>query len=395
MATSSRTGGQNGSATAAPKTVEEVRATVEGVRARLRGAGSADAIPNIASLAAELTSAGAELHAVLRAGAAEPGELADSIELAHAVAALETDIEARKLADRLMLLGRIRDSMASLSERHTPEELIEAVPGELCWCCGFTRAMVSRVRGSMWVPQVYDDIPGGDPEKEVFQGWVEGTEIPLDHTLIETELVRRRMPALVTNTLENPRTFKEIIVRGRTVAYVVAPIIPAGRAIGFLHADRLGQDHDVTEEDRDAIWTYAEQFGYVFHRAVLAERLGEQRRQLHDAFEEAERRFDELRDSEIELRGGRAAPPPVEQAALFLRPESRLEGLLTRREREVLELITSGATNLRIAEQLVLAEGTVKSHVKHILRKLRAGNRAEAVARYLQLVRRDQEEAER
>jgi LuxR family transcriptional regulator, regulator of acetate metabolism len=85
----------------------------------------------------------------------------------------------------------------------------------------------------------------------------------------------------------------------------------------------------------------------------------------------------------------------VEQAALFLRSESRLEALLTRREREVLELITSGATNLRIAEQLVLAEGTVKSHVKHILRKLRAGNRAEAVARYLQLARRDQQEAER
>jgi DNA-binding NarL/FixJ family response regulator len=75
-----------------------------------------------------------------------------------------------------------------------------------------------------------------------------------------------------------------------------------------------------------------------------------------------------------------------------LRPESRLDVLLTRREREVLELITSGATNIRIAEQLVISEGTVKSHVKHILRKLHVGNRAEAVARYLQLVLRDQEE---
>ncbi|HEY1517807.1 MAG TPA: LuxR C-terminal-related transcriptional regulator, partial [Solirubrobacteraceae bacterium] len=64
-------------------------------------------------------------------------------------------------------------------------------------------------------------------------------------------------------------------------------------------------------------------------------------------------------------------------------------------EREVLELITSGATNVRIAEQLVISEGTVKSHVKHILRKLRVGNRAEAVSRYLQMLRRDQEQTVR
>jgi DNA-binding NarL/FixJ family response regulator len=62
--------------------------------------------------------------------------------------------------------------------------------------------------------------------------------------------------------------------------------------------------------------------------------------------------------------------------------------LLTVREREVLELMASGATNTQIGEELVVSEGTVKSHVKRILRKLRAANRAEAVSRYLHLVRR-------
>ena len=54
---------------------------------------------------------------------------------------------------------------------------------------------------------------------------------------------------------------------------------------------------------------------------------------------------------------------------------------LSDREMEVLRLITQGATNHEIAEQLVITEGTVKSHINHILGKLDAHNRTEAVAR--------------
>ena len=42
--------------------------------------------------------------------------------------------------------------------------------------------------------------------------------------------------------------------------------------------------------------------------------------------------------------------------------------------------MAEGRSNSRIAEQLVISEGTVKQHVKHILRKLGAGNRVEAVS---------------
>ena len=69
-----------------------------------------------------------------------------------------------------------------------------------------------------------------------------------------------------------------------------------------------------------------------------------------------------------------------------------VEELLTAREAEVLAMMVRGASNATIAEKLIIKEGTVKSHVKHILRKLRVNNRAEAVARYLQLLRRDQEQ---
>jgi DNA-binding NarL/FixJ family response regulator len=53
---------------------------------------------------------------------------------------------------------------------------------------------------------------------------------------------------------------------------------------------------------------------------------------------------------------------------------------LTEREREVLDLLSAGASNREIAEKLVLAEGTVKNHVSNILGKLHAANRTHAVA---------------
>ena len=53
---------------------------------------------------------------------------------------------------------------------------------------------------------------------------------------------------------------------------------------------------------------------------------------------------------------------------------------LSPREREVLELMAEGLRNREIAERLFLSEATVKTHVRHLLDKLRLRNRAEAAA---------------
>jgi DNA-binding CsgD family transcriptional regulator len=61
----------------------------------------------------------------------------------------------------------------------------------------------------------------------------------------------------------------------------------------------------------------------------------------------------------------------------------RAHPVLSVREVEVIELLAAGASNRRIARKLMIAEGTVKTHITHILRKLGAANRAEAVAYWL------------
>ena len=58
---------------------------------------------------------------------------------------------------------------------------------------------------------------------------------------------------------------------------------------------------------------------------------------------------------------------------------------LSDREMDVLDCLAQGMTTAQIAEQLYISENTVKTDVRHILDKLDASNRAEAVSKAIQL----------
>ncbi len=54
---------------------------------------------------------------------------------------------------------------------------------------------------------------------------------------------------------------------------------------------------------------------------------------------------------------------------------------LSPREREILSLLSRGASNKEIADRVCLAEGTVKNHVTNILAKLDVRDRTQAALR--------------
>src|SRR5260370_3910853 len=84
--------------------------------------------------------------------------------------------------------------------------------------------------------------------------------------------------------------------------------------------------------------------------------------------------------------GGQAPLLELDEQATTAPWQSRSEVVsdLTRREYEVLQLMTKGATNREIAASIFLSEETVKSHVKSILQKFGVANRGQAVATYLE-----------
>jgi DNA-binding NarL/FixJ family response regulator len=75
---------------------------------------------------------------------------------------------------------------------------------------------------------------------------------------------------------------------------------------------------------------------------------------------------------------------PLEQRAESLLERlgstQRADGLLTRREREVLALIAQGHTNEQIAAALFMSPKTASVHVSRIITKLGASNRTQAAA---------------
>ncbi|ORW24399.1 LuxR C-terminal-related transcriptional regulator [Mycobacterium palustre] len=274
----------------------------------------------------------------------------------------DTAMRGERLADCAAGLARLRGMPSATA-------LVDNVCEELVLRCGFHRAVLSKVENRSWKPLILHDR-GGSTTTSWFSEWI-NQRVPLTKTAPEAQMLSRRRPSLVYDTSNAPVYRPLIVAAGQSRSYVVAPLVLGEDVIGFLHTDHHPLPRRVDESDRDVLWAFADGFSHIYERAVLLERLRVQRDNVRELFFGAVDRIDELCESGVESarmaedREPGAGPCGVE---------------LTEREAEVFELMATGATNQDIADRLVITEGTVKSHVKHILRKYGAVNRAQAIA---------------
>jgi LuxR family transcriptional regulator, regulator of acetate metabolism len=286
------------------------------------------------------------------------------------------------LSRRLHGLARVQGALGRLHAARTVGKLLEIAPGEACRSGGFDRAVIFRVDGPELVAVAAH--AEHDPRSvEVLLHELRSAPPPLNALPAESEMLRRRTAAIVDAASS---TATPLLAALRD-SYVGAPVVSEHRVLGFIHADRGRSQRPIDAVDRYVLQSFCEGFARALEHATLLERLRSQQHHLRRTLVAAEASIDALASQDIDMIGSTDGntPPFNGHVVAFPSPPWDLETPLTNREREVLVLMASGATNAKIASQLVVSQATVKAHVTNILRKLQAANRAEAVSHYMRM----------
>lgn len=265
-------------------------------------------------------------------------------------------------------LDRVEEALRRLGEVGTPAASVARAAEALGVAGGFDTVVVSSVDATQVRPRALwiRDDPAESAQK---LDALAASAIQLRYPLIEAEVIQRHEAMAVSVTESARRALGEFADVLGWSSYCVADLVSEGRAIGLVHASR----HDAPSPevpDAELTSAFAAGFTAVLERAVLREQVGLQLAQLDAAARWIADRVLESADG-----GAVVAAAPVTGAGA--------PAVLTARELEVLRQIGRGRSNAAIALALAIGEGTVKYHVKNILRKLQARSRAEAVSKYM------------
>jgi len=283
---------------------------------------------------------------------------------------LEREIVELEYVRRSDALEGVRDAVRRLGEIGTPQGILVRAAEELGRSSGFGRVLISEVLERTLVPRavwVDDDRAAAEAALKALAA----KPIELEYPLIEDEVARGRRVAIVSVRDARGRAAAALRDAFAWESYVVAALTVHDQTVGLLHADGEPSGRRLDPLDAEIAAMFSEGLAGVFERAVLRETLQLHRSELQAAVQWMSGRLGEL-----------ASGTPELGAVALAAGASEMVQALTPRERQVLQLLARGQTNLEIAGSLFVREGTVKYHVKNILRKLGATSRADAVARY-------------
>jgi len=275
------------------------------------------------------------------------------------------------------------EMLSELADLGPPSEIRARGPELAARVLDFDRVLLTSVAAGELSAEALS-IPAASAAPRLL-GVLRTGAVSLAYPLVEGEVVRRRRAQVVRVSPSDPPGRSAFAATLEWGDYAVAPILVDGQVVGLLHADRSPSGRPLADDEATTLATFAACFGLVYERAALRHRLRVQREEMRRVARWADGRSGDLGESAITLAADvAAAASPVAQAPSPL-VDQTLRELLTQREIDVLRFIVSGETNAGIARALVVSEGTVKFHVKNILRKLGASNRAEATSRYLRM----------
>jgi DNA-binding CsgD family transcriptional regulator len=284
--------------------------------------------------------------------------------------ALEREVVELAYVRRSDSLERAREAVRRLADVGSPQGILSRAPEELGAASQFDRVLISEVVDrSLRASAVWsrDDQAGSEAALAALRG----QPLALEYPLIEDEVAARQRVEIVDVARSRARAAPGFTAVLGWSSYVVAPLAVHGQTVGLLHADG-GGGRELDALDAEVAASFAEGLSGVFERAVLRETLRLHRHELQSAVQWMSGRLGQLT-----AEASDSAPPPTPGTT------AALSETLTARELEVMRLMARGHTNVSIANELVVREGTVKYHVKNILRKLGATSRADAVSKFV------------
>ncbi|MFC9553442.1 LuxR C-terminal-related transcriptional regulator [Rhodococcus sp. NPDC056960] len=338
--------------------------------------------PNLIRLAdgePDLTVIRAFAARKLREGVASPEHTLRLAELVTELDAASRENITRRLRVHTAQFEALQQVVRALDTG--TDRLAEVVTQELCTSLGYGKAMFSVVRGSTWSPIALAVNPELSGDFHDLITAIDGREISLREAPREAELVRRRKPYAVDAADTYRHTYRPLIDLSRPAGYLAVPIVVDARAVAMIHVDR--QSDSLSDTDVHLVAVLAGACASSKERADLRRQISTRNEHV-DA--EIQRLTQALRHLEQPLtmpeldtcdlpRTGTANVDDSAPAPIVPRAHT-----LTAREREVLTLMATGATNAAISRRLCISDGTVKSHVQRIFKKLGVSTRAEVAA---------------